>query len=130
MTDEARIKRLTELARRVWPDAAAAVVDGVPSVHEMTDYYGEYIHIARHPRALDALEAALLVLSGDLVLTGDERNLMRPDIRRVIEANVEVGMAYTKLLVDVEQLAGEWDRSGDPAIKVCAAELRERARKP
>lgn len=46
-TDDARLQRLTELARKVWPDAAI-------------DF--ERIAMHAHPRALDALEAALLVL--------------------------------------------------------------------
>lgn len=70
MTDEARIARLTELARRVWPDALVSS-EGLP------DYAGVHIYdaagqargmrvsINNHPHALDALEAALLVLAGD-----------------------------------------------------------------
>ncbi len=69
MSEEERIARLTELARRVWPDVmhlrvvdnrqwrAAYVCRG-----EDTD---PQLCIEDHPRALDALEAALLVLAGE-----------------------------------------------------------------
>lgn len=79
MTDEARIARLTELARRVWPDAAAAMVDGVASVVEIPGYY-ECLYIARHPCALDALEAALLVLADEERVPLTERRVLEDRI--------------------------------------------------
>ncbi len=63
--DEARVKRLTELARRVWVDTSVTCVDGDVMACDAATYDGEYIRIARHPRAFDALEAALLVLAGE-----------------------------------------------------------------
>jgi uncharacterized protein YoaH (UPF0181 family) len=119
MTDEARIERLTELARRVWPMLINVRVVRDPIGHEaavLHDVLGgghslspQVLRIS-HPRALEALEAALLVLAGE------------PP--------------------GVEQLAEEWDarakeamgtgassgvyRAG--AISICAQELRERAK--
>lgn len=72
MTEEARIERLTELARRV-------VLSQEPDVDPETvtaEVWGEgggccaiacggRSTVDYHPRALDALEAALLVLAGE-----------------------------------------------------------------
>ena len=71
MTDEARIKRLTELARQAWPHDDVAVViasvdvDDSLFVEVQRDEEEESYSLAgvHHPRALDALEAALLVLA-------------------------------------------------------------------
>jgi hypothetical protein len=70
VTDEARIARLTELARRVWPQFENLRVVATPiEALVLFDYGSEkrrdtstLLHVP-HPRALDALEAALLVLS-------------------------------------------------------------------
>lgn len=162
MTDEARIARLTELARRVWGEHG--IYDGAngrpgsvaKSQGKLGGYHvlfmagdGSYmpIQIADHPRALDALEAALLVLAGELVLTGDERSLMRPDIRRIVEANADLSLRYSQLLLDIEQLAskfdaeterlraqikqpgnGELSEMGMLTLAWCARELRECAK--
>lgn len=70
MTDEARLKRLTELARRVWPEAEVGPDYGIGgkqrgySVKASMAAYSDGL-TAWHPRALDALEAALLVLAGE-----------------------------------------------------------------
>lgn len=61
MTDEARIARLTEIARRVWPDAEIEA-DKRQVLVETSSEWGDAVTI-KHPRALDALEAALLVLA-------------------------------------------------------------------
>lgn len=64
-SDDARIARLTELARKVWPDAAIDFEEG-HDLEVWTPAEGawrcERIAMHAHPRALDALEAALLVL--------------------------------------------------------------------
>lgn len=70
MSDNDRIARLTELARRVWPDASIPV----DVTHTQTSARVEIddprasgpipLAFLCHPRALDALEAALLVLNG------------------------------------------------------------------
>lgn len=139
MTDEARIARMTKLAGRVWSDAEVRGGTSRALVETVSEW-GNAIDI-QHPRALEALEAALLVLAGDLVLTGEEGSLMRPDIQRIVEANVEVGMAYTQLLLDVDQLASEWEAdiaryADDPddrvqsrvqSVRLCIRDLRARA---
>lgn len=66
VTDEARIARLTELARRVWPDERSAEIRqpvGKAMCFGGSGY--QLVGIGSHPRALDALEAALLVLAGE-----------------------------------------------------------------
>lgn len=70
MTDEARIARLTELAQRVWPDLLDVRVYADATHASVTFVYSpttraKGLSIEGHPRALDALEAALLVLAGD-----------------------------------------------------------------
>lgn len=139
MDDDERLTRLTELARETWPGADPLIVDTgkAAGVHERGGQERMLAMVLGHPRALDALEAALLVLSGDLELTGEERSLMRPDIQRIVEANAEVGMAYTQLLVDMEQLASEWDQQwlteGNKVRQPAAwyaEELRARAKRP
>ncbi len=115
MSDD-RIARLTELARRVWSDCSDVEVVSGPKGLMVAGDDPELARITllhiNHRNApvplLDALEAALLVLAGDLVLTGDERSLMRPDIEKVIHANVEVGIAYTTLVLELQKLAREW----------------------
>ena len=65
MTDEARLARLTELARSVWGGGYAWYDDdraSIAGVH--TERMDSVIEI-QHPRALDALEAALLVLADE-----------------------------------------------------------------
>lgn len=61
MSDE-RIQHLTELAQRLWPDSGAEVTGANPDHASVdTDYWGE-IEIRDHEgRALEMLEAALLV---------------------------------------------------------------------
>lgn len=136
MTDDERLARLTDLAQRVWPGADPLIVDTgkAAGVHERGGQERMLAMVLAHPRSLDALEAALLVLSGDLKLTGEECSLMRPDIQRIVEANVEVGMAYTQLLVDMAQLAeGLEEMAKDYAVVDpldVARALRARAKKP
>lgn len=117
MTDEARIARLTELARRVWPEAVAGFTSdssnySVPTAYVESTRNGSTEISIDHPRALDALEAALLVLA-------DETPAW------------------------VEQLAKEWECAADihsppngevswPVDRMrrdCARELRERAKR-
>ena len=73
MTDEVRIARLTELARRVWPEATIEVRGDYWEIRHRhssmkvdDDYYQCVWTSPRQPeRAADALEAALLVLAGE-----------------------------------------------------------------
>lgn len=87
MSDE-RIERLTELARRVWPhldeQKVIAETSGgamitytylsplsattLDSPDEEERYVSYHTRIMQHPRALDALEAALLVLAEEVTL--------------------------------------------------------------
>jgi hypothetical protein len=68
--ERARIERLTDLAQRVWLGAAvevdgeALLVFGPPERDDKSTYVVEHLRFNPHPRGLDALEAALLVLSG------------------------------------------------------------------
>lgn len=86
MTDEARIARLTELARRVWP---GEVADNIPAVQQeaghWVEVYGRRVSVLMSvrssSRALDALEAALLVLA-------DEERVPLTE-RRVLEDRIE-----------------------------------------
>lgn len=141
-----RIVELVKRARRVYGDDA--VLDSYEAEGDATFWSVRVgtrvvLHVVGD-NAQDALEAALLVLVGDLVLTGEERSLMRPDIEKVIKANVEVGMAYTTLLCAVDQLAQEWEAEAAPLAELssdydlasartlvtCADELRARAKQP
>jgi hypothetical protein len=73
MTDDAPHQRLTELARKAWPDSEATVE--VPDGPDDEDSCGacvllfpkgdweEWLSMPRHGRALDALDAALSVLA-------------------------------------------------------------------
>ena len=64
------IDRLTQLARRVWPDAKLVVHNGnwrVKHSLKVVDGQAAWVEplFVGHPRALDALEAALQVLAGE-----------------------------------------------------------------
>lgn len=144
MNDDERIARLTELARREYGPRAA--------VYRRTWKDGEEAWIERswdeapclsveHPRALDALEAALLVLSSKY-----------PGMMRLALADLsdrgKLSTAKVTLRSDeppawVEQLAAEWERASErpvasepnlydgtrmQTLEQCAAELRERAK--
>jgi DNA repair ATPase RecN len=58
-----RLKRLTELARMAFGDAAMVASRDMDEVEVYDDSQRWYVTITGHPRALDALEAALTVLS-------------------------------------------------------------------
>lgn len=69
MSDDERIQRLTELARRVWPDQHPLELEAMPqwqSAAVRMEANGELLLLVEnHPRAFDALEAALLVLADE-----------------------------------------------------------------
>jgi hypothetical protein len=66
--DDARIQRLTALAQKAWPDASEVRVQTSPDGHaQVVAFRGTGVAYLGHPRALDALEAALLVLDGQLL---------------------------------------------------------------
>jgi hypothetical protein len=159
--DDERIARLTDLARRVWPDRNARVAigeEGEEGEEEhgacvILDELGEWEqHLGiTHPRALDALEAALLVLSSP------HSGAMRLALRDLAEHG-KLSTAKVTLRDEppawVELLASEWEKLAkqadhkvrEPAINAtaalvkgailtlgdafrhCAAKLRERAK--
>lgn len=149
MTDEARIARLTDLARSVWPfydvsvdaddDGSAAYVNNEPDAPP-------FIEIC-HPRALDALEAALLVLADEarIPLTADQVT------RDALESCRRDREALTKRIREeraaMEKLAEQWEAEAlEPppeacvhahppyllriTLQECARELRARIGKP
>jgi hypothetical protein len=76
MSDEERLARLTELALQVWPsgivehgeadaDYGPSFSVWVPDPHRKILGIGHEALSIIHPRALDALEAALLVMTSD-----------------------------------------------------------------
>lgn len=134
MTGTGRIQRLTELARRVWPERGPYLVDVVvdhlnASIWSRDAAGGdvERISIYCAHNALDALEAALLVLAGEAPLVAAGQG------------------AVCKLAQPpawVEQLASEWNTSAKEirgvmpeattwvarVLNDCAADLRGRAK--
>jgi hypothetical protein len=69
MTDDACIARLTELARKVWPGVVqvrlrAFADEGMQLSVETAEWHRTVLSII-HPRALDALEAALRAVAGE-----------------------------------------------------------------
>lgn len=129
--DEARIGKLTELARRVWPrDREIAVCqDGAEA--EVLGHDCDSLIRIEHPRALDALEAALLVLAGepadfDELLArssvGQGLRALREDpeaeLARVEEELTPEVMEILRRANDeppawVEQLAAKWEAAAD-----------------
>lgn len=131
MSDDERLERLTELARRVpeWADKGVGV-QHVPAFARarVLDRHGDsLLEVHSHPHALDALEAALLVLCADVTMRGLRGAVLVPMLPEDRHADW------------VEQLAAEWEddaaealREGADAVAytktVCADELRERAK--
>lgn len=95
MSDEKRLAMLTEMARKVWPDARVVQHDANWKVQSgLRVEFGcarwvEHMFVG-HPRALDALEAALYVLGEPPDNEGVNIFL------RVLRANVDLGAALTK----------------------------------
>lgn len=138
MTDEARIARLTELARRV--DQRAIIVSVTPTLSNsshgwaaLTTHNDVVLAQAMGERALDALEAALLVLAEDVTI----RN-----VRGAVLVPMLPGEAPGDPPVWAEELIRNWTAAGEglhaaghdelgDAYLDCAASLRARAkRKP
>jgi hypothetical protein len=83
MDDEARIARLTALAKRVWDDDTASVYTDRNGHASVTRELGVEPACKRyrvlmldHPRALDMLEATLLVGAGDAPLVAAGQGAM------------------------------------------------------
>lgn len=157
MSDDERIARLTELARRVWPNAAVNAWGDAAWVER---HAGEYPCLSvAHPRAHDALEAALLVLAHGretVVQTLSRMSAPRITPKHVAAAREHVGRleelrAWYQVHIAphenelaertdeppawVEQLAQEWEAfepdvvpGQDGALRHCARELRKRAK--
>ncbi len=71
-THKQRLQRLTELARKVWPDrnVTAQLGEGPDEIgagvlSDVDDDWAQVVVVESHPRALDALEAALCALAGE-----------------------------------------------------------------
>ena len=141
MSDDDRIERLTQLARRMWPDRPYVEVRSGIGFAEVRDgprdggWIDSLLRVD-HGNALDALEAALLVLDGARVVP--DGALRDAYCRGVVDA-LEESPAW------VEQLAAQWEREAlEPppetvrtahppyllrvALQECAKELRARAK--
>lgn len=146
MTDDERIQRLTELARRVWPDQGAGVSwDPFYDVAKVINDRRTILFEMQSPRAFDALEAALLVLAddeGEAAMFSAGRRFEQAMRKCQSDPPAWVG----KLASEWEQRAAKWvsmheshhdeDECADACyaearqVLVCADELRERARRP
>lgn len=94
MSDDARLQRLTVLARKVWPDFGPLTVElrhsgATVQIHNENQFQAV---IFDHPRALDALEAALLVLSGE-----SEPSIDLTQLPAYIELQKRLALAEAKL---------------------------------
>lgn len=92
MTDEGRLKKLTELAERVWPGRELFIEDDGAAAVRDAKFMAPLMMVVDHPRALDALEAALSVLAG------------QQPFARFLEANVRLGSAvadYRTVLINI-----------------------------
>ncbi len=154
VSEDERIARLTELARRVWTQRRnVRVTASEDAAFVMADVGSQSYPVISipHPRALDALEVALLVLADEV----EFRRKMPP---REITAFGPTAIEYADggtlhIVADdtpawVEKLAKEWDKTADDlhvmadkdlrhepehraraeSYAECAAELHERAK--
>jgi len=146
MADE-RIKRLTELARRIWPQHAEALRITTDQ-HNAQLWIGDVATLVwiGHAQALDALEAALLVLTGEgpreraRAFFREAAELTGPEPHGMLAVGHDLPPAW------VEELAREWlaeaerlnakrspgrwswyEELADRLVR-CAAELRARAK--
>lgn len=135
--NEECIARLTELARRQWGDEAQVYVDkkyGHASV-SVPDAVGDGARVrvlaVTHPRADDALEAALLVLAQEPSPEVEERHAKLVAVADKLNGLRRWGEDFA---TELEQRADRLDRNHAAmgkafALREVAAELRERARK-
>lgn len=157
MTDDQRIERLTELARRAWLEKDGVVVESTPQthgayvLHEVSgidtptglpiSWTGELATIY-HPRALDALEAALLVLDDQERIPLTERRVLEDRIEALERDRAALTRRYRDREFEgrawVEELAQQWEAeipklealdvpNAEGLLSKCIAELRERA---
>lgn len=123
MTDEARLKRLTELAREVWPKEASFDIrnsgNGKAYVFDGNGFL--CVGIGGHPRALDALEAALLVLADHerVPLTPDA--VLRSKLQSAEQSRDKLRDAYAGLMLRLAKLAEKWLAEGAQAASLGGA---------
>jgi len=124
MSEAERIERLTELARAVWPDRPLEVrcVEVHPLVNgdawEVIEQGDNeevcYLRVSSD-RALDALEAALLVLSGEVTLTDVLGGVYGRTVERQVAAENAAKLAKVQALLK----SRDYDKS------IPRSELRE-----
>jgi hypothetical protein len=124
VTDGERMQHLTELARKVWPGRGMQVVHAeyigdLPGFEVLGDERDDEpvpLCVAAHPRALDALEAALCVLAQEPLPEFEDK--------------------LNRLRHDLELLTAQWERdagtphcddAGDAYVQ-CAEDLRKRVK--
>lgn len=131
MSDDERIARITELARRI---ALAEEPDVRPELHTVeVERLGNTctasallgrVRIEGHPRALDALEAALLVLAEE----PPPLHWVEP-LASSWEARARNAANDTLSHFGAHDVAAVGAaRTGEHVARACAEELRERAR--
>lgn len=128
MSDDAQIARLTELAQKVFEarrfGRVMVLTDG--GVDVVTEAGGLLAGIATHPRALDALEAALLVMAGEPRKAGGPHMLVHEamwtqtqeriaelelQLRKAHEAACESGRTMEQRVDKIQELL-----SGKPGV--------------
>lgn len=142
MTDDARIQRLTALARKAYRNAGLTAVE-----HEWHDGHlgyevlgdnedGLMIFVRSHPRALDALEAALCVMADEpysvrLEACKKDCEGYWEQHKRALAAEKRIA-EFQAQLAQVRECAEEW-RNGNQARlvmpRIAAAVLGERGSK-
>jgi glycine/D-amino acid oxidase-like deaminating enzyme len=141
--DDERLARLTELARRLWPDQGATVRwDAFYDVAKVVNERGTILFEMQHPRSLDALEAALLVLAGEDPLGKWARKLAEDSVRAGDAAEAALAMradesrpvgildmlaVYAQPHDWVEQLAAKMEANGRQLVEKASPEMRDLA---
>lgn len=112
MNDDARIAKLTKLARRVWPDRETGIstATGAEAVDQRTDDL--LVDIGQHPRALDALEAALLVLADEERVPLTERRVLEDRIKAAERDRESILRRYGELHAKLAKIRA-WRDSDD-----------------
>jgi hypothetical protein len=159
--EQTRIERLTELARKVWPDRNVSVQVGdshneigAGVIADADEDWAQLVIVDSHPCALDALEAALLALAGELVgptdLDRGSFESMRHNAQRYLEQAKrdraelrEAQKAYRQLRDRLTAMHKGWlmalefgvecDAVGsahESAIRACASELDDALKEP
>lgn len=140
MSEDERIARLTELARQVYGDGIYSPEHGRPgSVGRSQDKLGGWhvlvmagdgsycpLEIREHPRALDALEVALLVLAGESCADDVVRGLAAQLCAERGDTLVRLSQLAESWKYLAAQLGeGEYADGARGALQRCWRELRE-----